>query len=127
MRPGDANGEVVECWRVIMQTRHEPIAIVLSRQALPTLDRTKYARGIRRGEEVPTSSRTPRIPRVILDGQRKRSLARVAIEDLRAIDRQGAVVASRVVSMPCWELFEHQSQEYRDSVLPPAITARVLD
>src|SRR5947199_2897893 len=121
LRPGDAN-EVVEAWKVIMQLRHEPVALVLSRQAMPTLDRHRYApaSGVARGAYVLADP--PRgEPEVILIGTGTEvSLCVAAYEELTA---EG--LRARVISMPCWELFERQPEAYRDSVLPPAITARV--
>ena len=121
LRPGDAN-EVVEAYRYIMQLRHEPAVLALSRQPLPTLDRTKYApaSGVARGAYVlgdaPGGS-----PEVILIASGSEvSLAVEAHEQLLA---EG--IRSRVVSMPSWDIFDHQTQEYRDSVLPPKVTARV--
>lgn len=121
LRPGDAN-EVVEAYRTIMQSRHEPAVLVLSRQPLPTLDRTKYApaSGAAKGAYVvgDAAGGTPEI--ILIATGSELSLAVEAHEKLTA---EG--VKSRVVSMPSWELFDHQSQEYRDSVLPPAVKARV--
>lgn len=120
-RPADAN-EVVAAWRVILPLRHEPVALILSRQALPTLDRTRYASadGVARGAYVlNTAPGGP--PEVILMASGSEvALCVAAHERLRA---EG--IRSRVVSMPCWELFEAQDQAYRDAVLPPAVTARV--
>jgi transketolase len=121
LRPGDAN-EVVEAWKVIMQLRHEPVALVLSRQAIPTLDRARYApaSGVAKGAYVLADP--PRgDPEVILIGTGSEvSLCVGAYEHLTADG-----VRTRVVSMPSWELFERQPETYRESVLPPAITARV--
>jgi transketolase len=121
LRPGDAN-EVVEAYRYIMQLQHEPAVLVLSRQPLPTLDRGRYApaAGLARGAYVlgdaPGGS-----PEVILIATGSEvSLAAAAHEQLL-----GAGIRSRVVSMPSWDIFEHQSKEYRESVLPPSIRARV--
>ncbi len=125
LRPGDAN-EVTEAWRVILELRHEPVALILSRQAMPTFDRTKYApaSGLARGAYVLAESpfdQTGGNPDVILIGTGSEvGLCVDAYEKLRA---EG--VKARVVSMPSWELFEQQNQEYRDSVLPPSVTARV--
>ncbi|MEP7344149.1 MAG: transketolase [Gemmatimonadaceae bacterium] len=120
-RPADAN-EVVAAWRVILPLRHEPVALILSRQALPTLDRTRYASadGVARGAYVlDTAPGGP--PEVILMASGSEvALCVAAHERLRA---EG--IRSRVVSMPCWELFEAQDQGYRDAVLPPTVTARV--
>jgi transketolase len=121
LRPGDAN-EVVEAYRYIMQLRHGPAVLALSRQPLPTLDRTKYApaSGVLRGAYVlgdPPKGK----PEVILIGSGSElSLCVNAHEELLA---EG--VRSRVVSMPSWEVFEHQTQAYQDSILLPDVTARV--
>ncbi|MFF3327341.1 transketolase [Streptomyces sp. NPDC002889] len=120
-RPGDA-GEVVETWRLVAGLRHEPAALVLSRQALPTLDRTRLAAasGVARGAYVladPPSGE----PQVILLATGSEVSLALAARDELAADGIGA----RVVSMPCWELFDRQPREYRDEVLPPVVTARV--
>src|SRR5258708_23736821 len=103
-----------------MQLRQEPATLILSRQALPTLDRTKYASaaGVAKGAYVLADSPSPRL--LLLATGSEVSLAVDAYEQLK---KEG--IASRVVSMPCWELFEQQSDEYKESVLPAAITARV--
>jgi transketolase len=119
MRPGDAN-EVTEAWRLIAEERHRPIVLVLSRQAMPTLDRGKYAAasGTRRGAYVLAGDN----PEVILIGTGTEvSLCTAAHEQLTA-----SGVRSRVVSMPSWELFEEQDAAYRESVLPSSVTARVV-
>jgi transketolase len=121
LRPADAN-EVVEAWRVIMQLRHEPVALILSRQNLTTLDRSRFASaaGVARGAYTLADAEDGR-PDVILIGTGSEvQLCVKAFEQLKA---EG--IKARVVSMPSWELFEKQSQEYRDSVLPPDVTARV--
>jgi transketolase len=121
LRPGDAN-EVTEAWRVILKLRHEPVALILSRQAIPTFDRTKYAAaaGLAKGAYVLGDSADGK-PEVILVGTGSEvGLCVGAYETLTA---QG--IKARVVSMPSWELFEQQSQEYQDSVLPPSVKARV--
>jgi transketolase len=124
LRPGDAN-ECVEAWKAIMKMRHEPVALILSRQAMPTLDRTKYAsaEGLHRGAYVLADAPGGK-PEVILMGTGTEiSLCVDAHEELTA---QG--IRSRVVSMPSWEMFEHYSAKnpgYHDEVLPPAVTARV--
>ncbi|HEY8079384.1 MAG TPA: transketolase [Labilithrix sp.] len=120
LRPGDAN-EIAETWKLIMKLRHEPVALVLSRQAMPTLDRTKYASaiGVEKGAYVLAES-DPK-PQVVLMGTGTEvSLVVKAYEKLV----EGGVKA-RVVSMPSWELFERQTPEYRDSVLPPALDNRI--
>jgi transketolase len=121
MRPGDAN-EVVEAYRAIMQLRHRPAVLVLSRQPLPTLDRNRYAAasGVARGAYV-LADAPGGAPEVILIATGSEvALAAAAHERLVA-----SGVRSRVVSMPSWDVFEQQPQAYRDSVLPPAITARI--
>ena len=121
LRPGDAN-EVVEAYRYIVQLRHKPAVLALSRQPLPTLDRNKYApaSGVARGAYV-LGDAPGKNPEVILIATGSElSLAVQAHEKLLA---EG--IRSRVVSMPSWDIFEHQTQDYRDSVLPPAVKARV--
>jgi transketolase len=121
MRPGDAN-EVVEAWRWIMQSQHDPVALILSRQNLPTLDRSKYgsAGGVARGAYVLADPSNGELDVILIATGSEIALAVEAYEQLTT---EG--VAARVVSMPSWELFERQPQEYRDSVLPPGVTARV--
>jgi transketolase len=121
LRPADAN-EVVEAWRVIIGLKHQPACLVLTRQALPTLDRTRYAPviGVRRGAYVLADAPGGK-PAVVLIGTGSEvALCISAYEELR---REG--IAARVVSMPSWELFEQQDQAYRDGVLPPNVAARV--
>ncbi len=121
LRPADAN-EVVEAWKVIMPLRHEPAALVLSRQAVPTFDRSKYASasGVAQGAYVLADASGGR-PEVILIGTGSEvSLCVSAYEQLTA---EG--VKARVVSMPSWNLFESQSDEYKARVLPPDVKARV--
>jgi transketolase len=120
IRPADAN-EVAEAWRIMLTSSHHPIALILSRQPLPTVDRTKYApsAGVKQGAYVLADS--DGTPEVILMGTGSElQLCVAAHEQLKA---EG--VKSRVVSMPCWELFERQPEEYRASVLPPSVRARV--
>jgi transketolase len=121
LRPGDAN-EVVEAYRYVMQLRHQPAALVLSRQPLPTLDRGKYApaSGVARGAYVLADSPDSNLEIIIIATGSEVSLAVEAHEKLRA---EG--IRSRVVSMTSWDIFEHQPQEYRDSVLPPCVKARM--
>jgi transketolase len=121
IRPADAN-EVVEAYRYIMQLRHEPAVLALSRQPLPTLDRTKYASaaGVAKGAYV-LADALGKNPEVILIASGSEvSLAVQAHEKLVAEE-----IRSRVVSMPSWDLFEHQSKEYRDRVLPPGVKTRL--
>jgi transketolase len=121
LRPADAN-EVVEAYRYIAKLRHRPAALALSRQPLPTLDRSKYAAasGLARGAYV-LADAPGSDPEVILIGSGSEvSLCVDAHEELVA---EG--IRSRVVSMPSWDIFELQAPQYQDSVLPPAVTARV--
>jgi transketolase len=121
LRPGDAN-EVVEAYRYIMQLRHEPAVLALSRQPLPTLDRTKYApaSGLARGAYVLADAPGGNPEVILIASGSEVSLAVQAHEKLVADG-----IRSRVVSMPSWEIFEHQTQEYRNTVLPPQVKARV--
>src|SRR5208283_1872845 len=121
IRPCDAN-EVVEAWKVIMKQRHAPVALILSRQALPTLDRAKYAAasGLARGAYIVADAPNGR-PEVLLLATG--SEVALCIEAYEQLAREG--IAARVVSMPCWRLFESQDEGYRNSVLPPTIKARV--
>jgi transketolase len=121
LRPGDAN-EVAEAWRLIMEFRHKPVCLILSRQNMPTLDRTKYApaSGLTKGAYVLADALDGE-PEVILIGTGSEvSLCVDAYEKLTA---EG--IKTRVVSMPSWELFDLQPKEYRDRVLPPDVRARV--
>ena len=121
IRPADAN-EVVEAWRVIMQLRHRPAALILTRQAVPTLDRSRYApaAGVARGAYVLADADDGNPDVLLLATGSEVHLAVAAYEQLKA---EGIKV--RVVSMPSWELFEDQPKEYRDRVLPPEVIARV--
>ena len=121
LRPGDAN-EVVEAYRYVMQLRHRPAVLVLSRQPLPTLDRLSYApaTGVARGAYVLADPPDGNPEVILIASGSELSLAVLAHDKLIA---QG--VHSRVVSMPSWEIFDHQTQEYRDRVLPPSVKARV--
>ncbi len=121
LRPADA-GEVVEAWRVVMQLKDRPASLVLSRQALPTLDRTKYASaaGVAQGAYVlaGAADATPEV--LLLATGSEVVLCIAAYEQLKS---EG--IAARVVSMPSWDLFESQDASYRDRVLPPSVAARV--
>ena len=121
LRPADAN-EVVEAWKVAMQMRHEPAAIVLSRQALPTLDRSKYAAasGVAKGAYVLADAEGGK-PDVILIGTGSEVI--LCVEAYEKLKADG--IKARVVSMPSWDLFEKQEQAYQDQVLPPGVSARV--
>jgi transketolase len=120
-RPADAN-EVVETWRTVAQLRHEPAALILSRQPLPTLDRTQLgaASGVARGAYVLADPPSGEPDLILLATGSEVSLA---LEACRELDGEG--IAARVVSMPCWELFDRQPDEYRHQVLPPRVRARV--
>jgi transketolase len=121
IRPGDAN-EVAEAWRLTLGLRHEPVALILSRQALPTLDRTKYApaSGLAQGAYV-LADAPGGAPEVLLIATGSEVSLCVAAHEL--LVKEG--IRSRVVSMPSWELFDDQPVEYRDAVLPPSVKARV--
>jgi transketolase len=121
LRPGDPN-EVIEAWRVVMQLRHKPAVLVLSRQPLPTLDRTRYApaSGVANGGYI-LAGAEKRKPEILFLATG--SEVALAIEVYEKLSAEG--VQARVVSMPSWELFEEQTQEYRDTVIPPEVTARI--
>jgi len=121
LRPGDAN-EVVEAYRVVLQLRHQPAVLALSRQPLPTLDRKRYApaSGVARGAYVLADAPGGRPELILIATGSELALAVQAHEKLLTDG-----IRSRVVSMPSWDLFEHQPQEYRDGVLPPDVRARV--
>jgi transketolase len=121
LRPADAN-EVIEAWKVIMSLTKEPAALVLTRQALPTFDRTKYApaAGVARGAYILADAGGGK-PEVLL--MATGSEVYLCIEAYEKLKAEG--VRARVVSMPSWEIFERQDQSYRDSVIPPDISARV--
>ena len=121
LRPGDAN-EVVEAYRYVVQLRHQPTVLVLSRQPLPTLDRTRYApaSGVSRGAYVLADTPGGNPELILIASGSEVSVAVDAHEKLLA---EG--IRSRVVSMPSWDIFEHQTPQYRDSVLPPNVTARI--
>jgi len=121
LRPADAN-EVVEAWKVIMKLHHAPAALVLTRQALPTIDRTKYgsASGLAQGAYILADAPNSKPDVLLLATGSEVSLCMEAYERLKA---EG--IKARVVSMPSWELFDDQPLEYRHRVLPPEVTARV--
>jgi transketolase len=121
LRPGDAN-EVVEAYRYILQLRHEPAVLALSRQPLPTFDRSKYASaaGVARGAYIMADARSGSPEIILIVSGSEVSLVVDAHEVLAS---RG--IRSRVVSMPSWEIFEHQPQSYRDEVLPPGVRARI--
>jgi transketolase len=121
LRPADAN-EVTEAWRIIAALRHNPASLVLSRQALPTFDRSRYAsaEGVARGAYIFADASQGR-PDVLLIGTG--SEVALCVEAYEILAREN--VAARVISMPSWELFEQQDEAYRNLVLPPEIEARV--
>jgi transketolase len=121
LRPADAN-EVVEAWKVIMKLHHAPAALVLTRQALSTIDRTKYgsASGLAQGAYILADAPNSKPDVLLLATGSEVSLCMEAYERLKA---EG--IKARVVSMPSWELFDDQPLEYRHRVLPPEVTARV--
>ena len=121
LRPCDAN-EVIEAYRYVMQLRHQPATLALSRQPLPTLDRSKYApaSGLSRGAYV-LADPPGGNPEVIIIATGSEVI--LAVEAHEKLLAEG--ILSRVVSMPSWEIFDHQTEEYRNSVLPPNVTARV--
>jgi transketolase len=121
IRPADAN-EVVEAWRVVMHLHEEPSLLILTRQALPTLDRAKYApaSGVAKGAYVLADAEGGR-PEVLLLATG--SEVHLCVEAFETLTAEG--IKARVVSMPSWELFARQAKEYQDSVIPPEVTARV--
>jgi transketolase len=121
IRPADAN-EVVEAWKVVMKLHHEPAALVLTRQAVPTFDRTKYtsAAGVARGAYVLADADGGK-PQVIL--MATGSEVSICVDAYEKLKQEG--IRARVVSMPSWDIFEHQDQSYREQVFPPDVTARV--
>jgi transketolase len=121
LRPADAN-EVVEAWKVILKLHRQPAALILTRQALPTIDRGKYAAasGLVRGAYILADAPDGRPDILLLASGSEVALCLDAHEELNA---EG--IKARVVSMPSWELFDDQPQEYRDHVLPPEVTARI--
>jgi transketolase len=121
LRPADAN-EVVEAYKIIVQLRHNPVALVLTRQAIPTFDRTKYApaSGVAKGGYVLADAPGGK-PEVIL--MATGSEVHLCVEAYEKLKAEG--ISARVVSMPCWEIFERQDAAYQQSVLPPNVAARV--
>ena len=121
LRPADAN-EVVEAWKIILQLRHEPVALVLTRQAVPTFDRSKYApaTGVAKGAYILADAADGKPDVILMATGSEVSLCVSVYEQLKA---EG--IKARVVSMPSWDIFEKQSDEYKKQVLPPDVTARV--
>ena len=120
LRPGDAN-ETRELWTVALAQTHRPSCLVLSRQPLPTLDRTRYAAatGAAKGAYVLAGADRPEVLLIATGSE-----VSLAVEAYEQLETEG--IAAQVVSMPSWELFEEQDQAYRDSVLPPTVKARVV-
>jgi transketolase len=121
LRPGDAN-EVVEAWKLALQQSHRPTALVLSRQAMPTFDRSKFspAAGVAKGAYVLSDAPGGK-PEVILIGTGSEVSLCVAAQEKLLTEG----IKARVVSIPSWELFEEQDAAYKESVLPVAVAARV--
>jgi transketolase len=121
IRPADAN-EVAEAWRVAIDRSHQPVALVLTRQDVPVLDRSKYAsaEGLRRGGYVLADAEEGDPELILIATGSEVALAIAAHEEL-----SDDGIRSRVVSLPCWELFDRQEAAYREEVLPPSVTARV--
>jgi transketolase len=121
LRPADAN-EATEAWRVIAKLQHSPVCLCLTRQALPTFDRTKYApaSGVAKGGYVLADAAGGKPDLILIGTGSEVSLCMAAYEKLTA---EG--VKARVVSLPSWELFEQQPKEYRDSVMLPNVPRRV--
>jgi transketolase len=121
-RPGDAN-EVAECWREALSHPQTPACIVVSRQAMPTFDRTKYAsaKGVHKGAYILADAEGGKKPAVILMGTGTE--VGVCVEVYEKLKGEG--IAARVVSMPSWDLFEKQDEDYKESVLPTDVHARV--
>jgi transketolase len=121
LRPADAN-EAAEAWKVVMKLQNQPALLVLTRQSLPTLDRTRFASaaGLARGAYV-LAENPGKKPDVLLLATG--SEVSLCIEAFEQLSKEG--INARVVSMPSWELFAKQDQAYRDSVLPPSVKARV--
>jgi transketolase len=121
IRPADAN-EVAEAWRVAIDRTHQPVALVLTRQDVPVLDRAKYAsaEGLRRGGYVLADADGGDPELILIATGSEVALAVAAHEEL-----SGEGIRSRVVSLPCWELFDRQGDAYREEVLPQSVTARV--
>jgi transketolase len=120
IRPCDGN-EVAEAWRVIMQQRHQPTALVLTRQDVPTLDRSRYApaEGLRRGGYVLADTDGEPLVILIATG----SEVQLAVDAYEELSAEG--VRARVVSLPSWYLFDLQDEDYRESVLPSSVQARI--
>ncbi|MBY0544767.1 MAG: hypothetical protein K2Q14_04375 [Gammaproteobacteria bacterium] len=121
IRPADAN-ETAVAWQLAIETRHNPVALILTRQSLPTLDRTEFssADGLRHGAYILADAPKGK-PNIILIATGSEVGLIVSAREI--LQKQN--IAVRIVSMPSWELFETQSQTYRDSVLPPSVSLRL--
>jgi len=121
IRPADAN-ETAEAWKVAAQSEKHPVLLALTRQDLPTLDRTRYASadGVRQGAYVLSDAKDGKPTLILLASGSEVALILAAADQLQA-----AGIAVRCVSMPSWELFDAQPQSYRDQVLPPNVSARL--
>jgi transketolase len=121
IRPADAN-ETAEAWRIAIERTHNPVALVLTRQNVPVLDRSRYAsaEGVRRGGYV-LADPEDGDPEIILISTGSEVQLAVAAHEMLS----GEGIRSRVVSLPCWELFDRQEAAYRDEVLPPSVTTRI--
>jgi transketolase len=121
IRPGDAN-ETAAAWETAMESKNRPVALILSRQNLPTLDRARFApaAGLKRGAYILAEAAGGQPDLILIATGSEVSLALAAREQLLLEN-----VRARVVSMPSWELFDEQPQDYRDAVIPPQITARL--
>jgi transketolase len=122
LRPGDAN-ETAEAWKVALAQTHRPSCLVLSRQPMPTLDRSKYAsaENVAKGAYVLADAMKDKVDVILIATGSEVGMTVEAFEKLKADG-----IAARVVSMPSWELFEDQDKAYRDSVLPPSVAARLV-
>jgi transketolase len=121
IRPGDAN-ETAVAWKVAVESTRHPVLLALTRQDVPTLDRTRYASadGVRRGAYVLSDAKDGKPSLILIASGSEVGLILAAADQLQA---KG--IAVRCVSMPSWELFDAQPQSYRDEVLPPPVTARL--
>lgn len=121
IRPGDAN-ETAEAWKVAIESRHRPVALILTRQKIPTLDRKVYAKasGLRRGAYILADAPKAKPAMILIASGSEVSLI---VEAKKILDKKN--IPTRIVSMPSWELFAAQSEKYRNQVLPPEVKARV--
>ena len=120
LRPADAN-EVVEAWRYIAKARHEPVALILTRQKVPTLDRQKYgsAEGLHKGAYILSDCAGKPDILLLATG----SEVSLCLESAERLSKEGIKV--RVISMPSWQIFEKQDEAYRNHVIPPDVIARL--